>query len=220
MFELTLVSAPLCPYVQRAAITLREKSVPFARRTIDLADKPGWFKALSPTGKVPLLQVGETVLFESAAICEYLDETLAPRLHPQDALVRARHRALMEYASGTLAAIGAFYNAKDEEALAQAAGALHERFAWLETQLGDGPYFTGAAFTLVDCAFAPVFRYFEVFDAIGDFGVFAGLPRVQAWRTALAARPSVREAVDADYGERLAAFVAKRGSRLSALQAA
>ena len=50
--KLILVSHHLCPYVQRAAISLAEKGVPFERVDIDLANKPGWFKAISPLGKV------------------------------------------------------------------------------------------------------------------------------------------------------------------------
>ena len=80
--RLTLVSHHLCPYVQRAAIALAEKGVAFERITIDLAAKPDWFKAISPLGKVPLLRVarpgrGEAVLFESAVICEFIEETQA-----------------------------------------------------------------------------------------------------------------------------------------------
>ena len=89
----TLVSHVLCPYVQRAAIVLDEKRVPFTRRNVDLAHKPDWFKAISPLGKTPVLLVGDTPIFESAVICEYLDDTLAPRLHPHDPLQRAHHRA-------------------------------------------------------------------------------------------------------------------------------
>ncbi|TGU31135.1 glutathione S-transferase family protein, partial [bacterium M00.F.Ca.ET.152.01.1.1] len=55
--RLTLVSHHLCPYVQRAAIALAEKAVPFERVNVDLADKPDWFRAISPLGKVPLLRV-------------------------------------------------------------------------------------------------------------------------------------------------------------------
>ena len=47
---LTLVSHRLCPYVQRAAIALAEKAVPFERVYVDLADKPAWFLALSTLG--------------------------------------------------------------------------------------------------------------------------------------------------------------------------
>ena len=56
---LVLVSHALCPYVQRAAIVLAEKGVAFERRDVDLADKPDWFRAVSPLGKTPVLLVQE-----------------------------------------------------------------------------------------------------------------------------------------------------------------
>lgn len=71
--------------MQRVAIVLHEKGLAFERRTIDLAHKPDWFLALSPLGKTPVLQVRGQSLFESAVICEYLDEVATPALHPQDA---------------------------------------------------------------------------------------------------------------------------------------
>ena len=85
--KLHLVSHHLCPYVQRAVIVAFEKGVVLERTSIDLAAKPDWFLVLSPTGKVPLLRVSDDigahhVLFESAAICEYLDETVASPLLP------------------------------------------------------------------------------------------------------------------------------------------
>jgi glutathione S-transferase len=66
---------------------------------------------------VPLLRVDGEVLFESAVICEYLDETHGPRLHPDDPLERARHRAWMEFGSSILADIAGFYTAPDEDDL-------------------------------------------------------------------------------------------------------
>ena len=65
---LTLVSHHLCPYVQRAAIALTEKAVPFDRIDVDLADKPAWFTAISPLGKTPVLKVGDAAIFESAVM--------------------------------------------------------------------------------------------------------------------------------------------------------
>src|ERR1700687_19143 len=75
MPKLTLISHDLCPYVQRAVIALTEKAVPFDRVTIDLASRPDWFLAISPLGNVPLLKVDDAVIFESAVILEYLEET-------------------------------------------------------------------------------------------------------------------------------------------------
>ncbi|HSH89208.1 MAG TPA: glutathione S-transferase family protein, partial [Ramlibacter sp.] len=109
--QLTLISHALCPYVQRAAIVLAEKNALFTRRYVDLSDKPAWFLEVSPLGKTPVLLVGDAPIFESAVICEFLDETLGPRLHPQEALQRARHRGWMEFGSAVLHAIAGFYNA-------------------------------------------------------------------------------------------------------------
>src|SRR5271166_4602074 len=94
---LTLISHVLCPYVQRAVISLTEKQVPFKRIDVDLAAKPRWFTAISPLGKTPVLQVGDTAIFESAVILEYLEETQAFPLHPADPLRRAEHRAWIEF---------------------------------------------------------------------------------------------------------------------------
>lgn len=205
--ELTLVSHKLCPYVQRAAIALTEKEVAFTRVDIDLANKPGWFLALSPLGKTPLLQVGDRAIFESAVIVEYLEETQPNPLHPADPITRAEHRGWIEFASATLADIAGFYAAADAATFATKTEALKAKFAQLERRVGEGPFFAGAHFSLVDAAFAPVFRYFEVFDTIADFGILSELPRVATWRRALAARPSVIKAVGADYPERLRAFL-------------
>ncbi len=214
---LALVSHALCPYVQRVAIVLTEKGLPFERRVVDLADKPAWFVELSPLGKTPLLLVAGQVLFESAVICDWLDEVHAPRLHPEAPLERARHRAWVEFASALLGGIAAFYNARDATALEAARRVLHQRFVQLEAVLGHGPYFAGERFSIVDAAFAPALRYFEAFEALGEGAWFDGLPRVRAWRAALALRASVRDAVAPDYAAQLSAFVARRGSALSAL---
>jgi len=214
---LTLVSFDLCPYVQRAAIALAEKGVPFERRTVDLANRPDWFKAISPLGKVPLLQVADAVLFESAAIVEYLDETRAPALHPADPLVRARHRAWMEFGSSILADIWTVETTPDAAAFEARREALRTKFERLEIELGAGPFFSGAAFSLVDTVFAPVFRYFDVFDRLVDLGTFDGLPKVRAWRNALSARPSVKGAVVPDYDAQLEAFLRRQPSHLATM---
>lgn len=212
---LVLVSHTLCPYVQRAAIVLAEKGTPFERRDIDLAHKPAWFLKVSPLGKTPVLLVGDEAIFESAVICEYLDETALPRLHPANALLRAQHRSWMEFGSALLSLIGAFYNAADEQALGARAADIRARFGQMEAALGDGPFFAGEHFCIVDAVFGPVFRYFDVFDGIGDFGFWHDLPRLQQWRSSLSSRPSVRGAVRLDYPDLLRQFLLARHSALS-----
>jgi glutathione S-transferase len=210
MTPLTLVSFELCPYVQRAAIVLAEKEVPFERINVDLANKPEWFKAISPMGKVPLLKVGDEVLFESSVIVEYLEETQSKPLHPPAPLSKARHRAWMEFGSAILADIWTLESTPDEKAFHTKAKLLKEKFTRLENALNAGPYFAGEKFSIVDAVFAPVFRYFDVFDRILDLGVFDGLPKVQAWRKALAARPSVANAVVPNFKDLLRNFLRKQ----------
>jgi glutathione S-transferase len=217
MSRLTLVSHELCPFVQRAAIALAEKGVAFERVTVDLADKPDWFLAISPLGKVPLLKVNDAVIFESAVIVEYLEETQPNPLHPADPLKRADHRAWMEFGSSILMDLWSFYTAADDATLQGKATLIAGKFERLEQRLGEGPFFDGARFSLVDAVFAPVFRYFDTFDRIADFGMLAGKPRIAAWRRAVAARPSVAGAVKPDYAERLWQFLKTRNSRLSDL---
>jgi glutathione S-transferase len=203
--QLTLISHVLCPYVQRAVISLTEKRVPFERIDVDLSNKPQWFTAISPLGKTPVLRIGETAIFESAVILEYLEETQQIPLHPADPLRRAEHRAWIEFGSAVLNDIAGFYAAADAVLFDQKAQALVNKFERLEARLGAGPYFDNERFSLVDAVFGPVFRYFK--------------PKVAAYRQALSVRPSVRAAVSSDYNTRLWGFLLARNSHLSHLMA-
>lgn len=215
--ELELVSHHLCPYVQRAVITLLEKDIPHQRTYIDLSNKPDWFHQISPLGKVPLLRVGDAVLFESAVICEYLDEATPGSLHSNDPLVKAEHRAWMEFGSSILNTIAGYYSAATEVTFEQKRLDLIDKFAWIERHWQGGSYFAGNDFTLVDAVYGPIFRYFDVFDTIADFKVFADTPHVRNWREALQARPSIQQAVSEDYPQQLLTFLKQRNSYLSEL---
>lgn len=231
----TLISHVLCPYVQRSVILLTEKAIPYRRIDIDLGDKPDWFLRISPLGKVPLLWLNapakpgdaretDVVLFESAVICEYLDETTANSRHPKDPFEKAQHRSWIEFASATLDSIAGFYNAPDAESFEQKRQILVNRFVRLEEHLcahrSEPPegYFNGTEhFQIVDAAWAPVFRYLDTFDRIGAFDLLVDAPNVNAYRNKLAARPSVKQAVASDYPELLLDFIIRRNRHLSFL---
>lgn len=215
--KLELISHHLCPYVQRAVITLLEKDIPHERTYIDLSNKPDWFRQISPLGKVPLLKVDEEVLFESAVICEYLNEITPGSLHPDDALQKAKHRSWIEFGSSILNTIAGFYNAPTQESFEQKRDELTSKFLWIEQYLSDEGYFAGATFSLVDGVYGTIFRYFDVFDTIGEFGIFAGTPKVKSWRQLLQSRVSIQRAVTEDYAQRLLIFLQQRNSYLSTL---
>ena len=194
---LKLISHKLCPYVQRAVIVLREKGVPFERIDIDLENKPDWFLKISPLGKVPVLQVGDKAVFESAVILEYLEETLPHPLHPKDALTRAEHRAWMEFGSAVLGDVWVLETTGDKATFDAKVKQASDKFTRLEERLVAGPWFDGDKFSLVDAVFAPVFRYFDTIDEIGDFGILDNKPKIARWRKSLRERASVRDAVSA-----------------------
>jgi len=214
---LTLISHDLCPYVQRAAIALKEKRISFERVDVDLANKPDWFKAISPLGKTPVLKVGDTPIFESAVILEYLEETGPHPLHPRDPLRRAEHRGWIEFGSSILNDIWALYSAKDETTFAAKRQVLTDKFGRIEARLVHAPYFEGDPFSLVDAAYGPIFRYFDVFDEIDDFGILTTAAKTRVWRAELARRESVVAAVKSDYADRLRRFLKARNSHLSTL---
>ena len=201
---LTVISTPTCPYVQRAVIALKERGVDFELVYIDLTAKPDWFLAISPLGKVPVLKVGRegqepAILFESTVILQYLDETLpGPRLFPEDALARARQRAWIEYAGSLLGDLYRLGQAKDEAGWTEALAAVASRLRPLEAEIV-GPFFAGAHFSAADVVYAPVFRQIDSFETLRPLGVLDGLPKLEHWRRALAARPSVKDAVPADF---------------------
>jgi glutathione S-transferase len=222
--SLKLISHKLCPYVQRAVIALTEKGVPFERIDIDLANKPDWFLKISPLGKVPVLRVatddGEVALFESNVICEYIEETQAgAKLHPADALKRAEHRAWMEFGSAILGDLWGLETTTDPATFEGKRQAIAAKFARVEAALGEGPFFLGQNLGLVDAVFAPIFRYFDVFDELANLAVFAETPKVRAWRTVLAKRPSVRDAVSPEYPMLLRAFLDRHNAHMLKLAA-
>ena len=219
--HLRLISHKLCPYVQRAVIVAKEKGIAFERIDIDLANKPDWFLAISPTGKVPVLEVTQEdgtqdILFESAVIAEFLDEISDDRLLPSEPLARARERAWVEFGSAALGDIYQLYVAQDREQFEKALASIDSKLAQVEPELG-GTYFAGGHFGLVDAAFAPVFRYFDVFECRAELNVLERRPKVRAWANVLLKRRSVIEAVPGNYSDLLVDFIKAKRSHLAGL---
>lgn len=205
MTKLTLISFATCPYVQRAVIALKEKAVAHEVIYVDLSNKPDWFLAISPLGKVPVLRVEHegqppVHIFESAVILEYLEETTPHNLHPADPLERAHHRAYIEFASQTLADLWKFTSAKSQTDLDAARTALVAKLERLERTVA-GPFFAGTEFSYVDSAFAPAFRQIDILESVSGAGLLEGLAKVDTWRHALGDRPSVQDAVPSNYTE-------------------
>ena len=190
MTKYLLVSFKTCPWVQRAAIVLREKGVDFEFRHIDRDNRPDWFLSISPHKKVPVLSVDNKVsLFESNAINEYLDETIEPRLHPADPVQRAINRAWTDFLPTFADMVtGQAYSEDEAEYQADIAKipqAFEKLEAALKAQSPSGPFFNGAKYSLVDAAYAPFLQRYYYLDRIKPLGFIEKFPRVKAWAEAL-----------------------------------
>lgn len=192
-----LCSFKTCPWVQRAAIVLQAKRVSYDITYIDRNNRPAWFLAVSPHSKVPVLMVdGKDALFESNAIAEYLDETAAPRLHPEDPVARARNRAWTDFVPTFASAISNAAYADTEEEFVARAAKIAGPFGKLEEALAKrgsaGPYFNGPKFSLVDAAYAPFLQRYTFMDGLRPLGIIENVPLLAAWRDALLAAPAVK----------------------------
>lgn len=199
-----LCSFTTCPWVQRAAIVLREKNVPYDITYIEPENRPDWFLKISPHAKVPVLQIeGKTALFESNAIAEYLDETAAPRLHPEDAILRARNRAWTDFIGTFASAVSNAAYADTEEDFNAKVKKIPDVFAKLDAALADrgndGPFFNGPKMSLVDAAYAPFLQRYTYMDRLKPLGIIENYPRLKAWRDALMASKSVQTSTIANF---------------------
>ncbi len=203
MAKYMLVSFKGCPWVQRSAIVFREKKTPFEFRHIESDNRPDWFLAISPHKKVPVLRIDDRIsLFESNAIAEYLDETIAPRLHPEDPVDRAINRAWTDYVPTFAAAITAAAYAESEAEFDKAAARLPEPFGRIEKALEErnsSPFFNGARCSLVDAAYAPFLQRYFFIDRLKPLGQIEKYPRLAAWAQALVARPSTHSFPPAEF---------------------
>ena len=211
-----LISYKLCPYVHKAAIALRAKQIPYDIDYIDLARPPDWFRRISPLGKVPLLLVGDDVLFESTAIIEYLDEAYPPRLHPDDLIARAKHRAWILFSDTCLSDYYRVILREDEVRFSEALARLHRDFDQLEPAVAAAPFFAGERFSLVDAAYGPLFFQLDIVAQV-EPALFDPdrHPRLMRWKDALITHPAVREAVVSDFRERYLDWLSTKDSFLA-----
>lgn len=211
-----LISFSFCPFVQRPRIVMLEKQIAHEIEYIDLQSPPAWFHDVSPLEKVPVLMVGETALFESMPICEYLDEVSEGSLYADDPLERARQRAWIEFANELLSLNHQIVTASEEAAFKRARAIMTDRLETVEEVLGEGPFFGGARFGMVDAVYAPLFRFFRVIrDATGLNTLNEDLPGMSAWSESLLSHASVRDAVPEHFESAYLAFLGRQQGPLA-----
>ena len=186
-----LISFKVCPFVQRSVILLKEKDVDFDIEFIDVYNPPEWFLKLSPTGKVPVMVVDDTVLFESSIISEYIDEVHAPSLHPESALEKAQNRAWIEFTSPLYMGTFKLLMAKTKEDADIAIDDMKKSLATLDGIKKNQPWFNGEEFSLVDIAISPFFIRSAFYKEHFDLDLLEGFSNLKTWSDAVLARQAV-----------------------------
>ena len=198
--KVEIISADVCPFAQRSRIVLLEKEVDFILSEIDLKNKPDWFLRVSPYSKVPVLRYGETRIYESAIINEYLDEVF-PKLPlmPSDPERRAEARIWIDFCDNRFTVT--FYKLlleQDKDKQNEYRNCMLDHLLFLETKMlsgtyGSGPYWMGKTFSLVDASFAPFFERFVALEYYRDVTIPPQHTRLKEWTTALERRESVKK---------------------------
>ncbi len=208
--NLELVGYDLCPFVHRANITVKHTKVPCAITEIPLGSLPDWLRAISPSGRIPLLRVdNRDIIFESTVINEYLNDVSGGQLLPSNPLARAINRSWIEFGSGALNDLYSLLRARTAMQFDAAIGGMRVKFNLLDHALSEqqGPFFNGMTVSLVDFDYAPIFvRSFHTgLDAMlfGD----GAYPHVKRWADTICSIPAVEESLGTDFGERLRASV-------------
>lgn len=162
---------------------------------------------VNPTGRVPVLHDDGLVIWDSLAICEYVNELYpAANLWPADRARRAHARAISAEMHSSFAALR---NAMPMELCADKRGQGHTPEAladarrvqaiWREALAASGGPFLFGAFTIADAMFAPVTTRFRTYGVDLDATCRAycdaiyALPAMQAWQRDADAEPRSRD---------------------------
>lgn len=201
MSKLRLISFKICPFAQRSCLLLKEKSVDFDLEFINPNEPPLWFTELSPTGKVPVLDVNGTAVFESSVIAEYIDEINPPSIHPNDPLKKATNRAWVEYTSTIYMSIFKMIMAEEEQDFKTAKAELEDQLGGLENACENMPWFNGQDLSMVDIAATPIAVRLNIIKDITEIDLLEDCPKLQKWFAELLKRETVKESYVPDLAD-------------------
>ena len=213
--KIKLIASQFSPYCFRVEMALIEKGLQYEKLLVDLSNRPDWFVADAPLGKVPFIYVQEKTLFESMAICEYIEEISANNsLHSQDVLIRNQHRAWMEFSSSLIASTFAMVFVKNAAELENKKLEIIAKIQILDKNLAHKNYFNGEKFLLVDIFMASLFAPLCYINNKFSLNLFANCSNVLSYSENLLARDSLKQSLPNNYPDLFTNFLVKRNSYL------
>lgn len=200
---LKLYGAPLSNYYNMVKTALLEKAVPF-EAVIAPPSQEAAYLSKSPMGKIPCIETEKGFLAETHAILDYLEDTHPkPALLPADPFARAKVRELTQSLELYVELVarrgfGALRGMEVPAAVKEGLKAdLPKGVAAIKRLAKFSPWIVGSDFTYADLV-----GYWTItlgsLSAKQNAGIdlFAEIPGLQAWSDRVAARPSVKKALD------------------------
>jgi glutathione S-transferase len=213
--KIKLVTSKFSPYGHRVEMVLIEKNIPYEKKEIDLSAKPDWFVKDAPLSKAPLLYADDKPLFESLAICEFLEESFPNHaLHSKDPYLKAWHRGWMEFSSGILAGTFGMIFSQNQEEFDIKKAETSAKLAILEKHMKFHPYFDGENFSLVDICLATAFKPLIFIDTKFTLEIFDIYKNVATYAEGVVTRGSLHKALPSDYEEIFKSFLERKKSHL------
>ena len=221
MDTLSLTSHPLCPFNQRLIITLLMKGLKrdqdFSVRYIDLANIPEWFVKISPRREMPVLEIdgenGQTTLFKTNPINEFLNESTPGDLHAEDPVEKARDRYWIEHCGNMLNTLRDVFTARQLEVFEKSCDRVFDMFEAVEEHLDQkSSYWRNQHYTLVDGAFIPAFTLMFHFEYFRNHPHWERFPNTYYWANRLLETSFAEESKCPDFAAEFEHFFSFTGS--------
>lgn len=200
MPDVTIYGPAMSTYVRTARMACAEKGIAHTREDVDFRSLE--YRTLHPFNRVPAMRHGEFVLYETAAICRYVDRAFpGPPLQPADIRALARMdqwmSAIMDYVYETMIrnlvwehiVVPMGGGEPDEAKIAAAVPKMAHQLSVMDTTLKATPFLAGAEVSVADLMLFPVLVYVK--STPEGKTALLNAPAVKVWFERMAARPSV-----------------------------
>jgi glutathione S-transferase len=198
--DMKIYGHPMSTCTRKVLMTLLETNTSYDLQVVDFAKgehKQEPHLARQPFGQVPALDDGGFELYESRAMCRYVNDKANGALLPRDLKDRARTEQWMSVETSDFS--GAvmkfvfhhiFQRQQTPETLEAAGAQLDKALEIMDKQLASHAFIAGDAFTLADVCFMPYIEYGMNTPAKERF---AKHPHVMAWWSKISERPTWRK---------------------------
>lgn len=191
--------------VKKVLVVAEELNIPYERidagMRFGVVDTPE-YRRLNPNGRVPTIEDGDYVLWESHSICRYFAMQYGGEaVYPREPKARASVDRWMDWLLATVAPVDVpvFWGTirtppekQDKPAIAENVKKLAAVMQILEVRLAGGKFIEGDAITLADLLLGIfVYRYLK-----NPFIERPSQPRLADWCERLRVRPSYQKWVD------------------------